>query len=163
MENLYTPFLLIIFMSVKMSSEGGINKLDEKKVLRRISNLLAVAYLYDNSITLLDRIANSLSKESALRSIYDAFRVIDVATKNKEIIFSSSGDSKQKKFIIIKKKDEKTYFIPGTLPSEKDLEIFYDMLDRSTLYARKAGTLALALVKRLEQKREREKEGGENQ
>lgn len=140
------------------------NIIDEKKVLKRISNLLATAYIFDGSITLLDRIANSLSKEAVVRVIYDSLRVVDVGTKNKEIIFSSSSkDQKQKKFIIVKVREKRTYYVPGTLPSEKDLQAFYDMLDRSTLYARKVAALALALVKRLERFSKNGEEESENQ
>ena len=130
------------------------HKVEEKNVLRKIANLMAVSYLYDGSVTLLDRMSNALSKDIAIKALYDAERIVETGIRNQEIIlFAKSAndedEGKEKKYIIVKSAD-KSYIIYGSLPTGLDIEEFFSLLDKNIRYARKAGALAIGIARQAE-------------
>jgi len=125
-------------------------KVDEKKIIRRIARLLAIAYLYSKSPTIIDRIVNSISKDVIVDSIYNAIRTIDIGTRSGDIYFDmkTNEDNKTRIYIYVKNDEEgkKPYKIAGSLPSENDLETFFDLVSKKTFYAKEAGAQGLVLA-----------------
>ena len=119
---------------------------NNEKVIRRIARLLAVTFLYSGSPTLVDRIANALSKEAVAKALYDAQRIVQVGFGKNEIVSHTKQDEKGKKYTIIQIANN--YEVRGSLPTEQDIEKFLSMIEKDIYYARKAGALAMSIVTR---------------
>ncbi|MCY0860748.1 MAG: type I-A CRISPR-associated protein Csa5 [Sulfolobaceae archaeon] len=114
-------------------------------VLKKVANLLAVATIYAETPTFTDRMANSLSKESVVRSIYDAERIVSVGKSRGEIMETTEveeGTNESRPIIVIKEKGK----IYGTLPNESDISEFLDYVERDIYLARKVGAIAMSIV-----------------
>ena len=123
---------------------------EEENIIRRVSNLLATAFLYSGSPNLIDRFANALSKEAISKVLYDVQRVVQVGIDNSEIKNEKVKTEKGEDFRVIKISHEGTeYTIFGSLPSDHDIEEFLSMIERNVYYARKAGALAMATVNKV--------------
>lgn len=113
---------------------------------KKIAALLASATIITGSPTIIDRMANALTSEQALRSLSDALRII--------ISIKQSGSSlttlqeKDENVLITKVEENVThqYTIPYGLPNESDIGSFIDYVSEDISMARKLGTLAANLV-----------------
>ncbi|MGB9730142.1 MAG: hypothetical protein ACPL1B_09805 [Thermoprotei archaeon] len=123
---------------------------------RKIAAILATAALITESPNIIDRMANALTSEQAIRALNDALRIIESI---KSSIKSSSSKIKLHETI----KDGKPYIeitvasekpnepprsisVPYGFPNESDVTIFIDDVSENVFIARKIGTLASALV-----------------
>ncbi|MGC9069036.1 MAG: hypothetical protein ACP5IZ_08700 [Thermoprotei archaeon] len=124
---------------------------------RKIAAILATAALITESPNIIDRMANALTSEQAIRALNDALRII-------ESIKSSSSKSSSSKIKLHETiKDGKPYIeitvasekpnepprsisVPYGFPNESDVTIFIDDVSENVFIARKIGTLASALV-----------------
>lgn len=119
------------------------NRLDV--ILRKVSNLFATLYLYDQSPTLLDRLANALSKEAVAKVLYEAQRIIQMGLNNKDIWAGKiNKDNKELPAVFIKKSDKLVYNIIGYLPNDQDIADFLNLTEKDVYYARKTGALAMS-------------------
>ena len=131
---------------------------NEDIIIRKVSNLLATAFLYSGSPTLMDRFANALSKDALSKVLYDIQRVVEVGIENNEIKTTSikterggGGGVEYNTIEIIAENEgnkQKKYTIIGYLPSNQDIERFLNMIERDVYYARKASALAMSTVNR---------------
>ena len=136
---------------------------NEDIIIRKVSNLLAAAFLYSDSPTLIDRFANALSKEAITKVLYDVQRVVEVGIDNNEIKTTNiKTDKGEYNGIEIVKEEEGnkkiTYKIFGSLPTDQDIEKFLNMIEKDVYYARKAGALAMSTANKLKLS-----QGGEEQ
>lgn len=135
--------------------------MDEDKIIRRVSNLLATAFLYSDSPTLIDRFANALSKEAVTKVLYDVQRVVEVGIDNKEIRNTKPEKGEGNMIEIVKEEEgnkKVTYKVFGYLPTDQDIENFLGMIEKDVYYARKAGALAMSTANKLKLS-----QGGEEQ
>ncbi|MBW9141876.1 MAG: type I-A CRISPR-associated protein Csa5 [Candidatus Aramenus sp.] len=110
--------------------------------MENVATLLAVATLYANTPTFTDRMSNALNKESVMRALYDAERVV-LAGKNK-------GDITEGKAVIsVKVAENKIAKVYGYLPSDLDVEEFLGMAERDIYIARKVGAIAISKVNKV--------------
>jgi len=135
--------------------------MDEDKIIRRVSNLLATAFLYSDSPTLIDRFANALSKEAVTKVLYDVQRVVEVGIDNNEIRNTKPEKGEGNMIEIVKEEEGKKkviYKVFGYLPTDQDIENFLGMIEKDVYYARKAGALAMSTANKLKLS-----QGGEEQ
>ncbi|QKR01116.1 type I-A CRISPR-associated protein Csa5 [Metallosphaera tengchongensis] len=123
---------------------------DKELVLRRVANLLAVATIYADTPTFTDRMANALNKESVLRSIYDAERIVKVGKDRGEIMETREQGEHSGPWISVVETSDKGKNVKGKvfgyLPSEQDVEKFLNYVEKDIYLARKVGALAMAAV-----------------
>jgi len=134
---------------------------DEDKIIRRVSNLLATAFLYSDSPTLIDRFANALSKEAVTKVLYDVQRVVEVGIDNNEIRNTKPEKGEGNMIEIVKEEEgnkKVIYKVFGYLPTDQDIENFLGMIEKDVYYARKAGALAMSTANKLKLS-----QGGEEQ
>lgn len=135
--------------------------MDEDKIIRRVSNLLATAFLYSDSPTLIDRFANALSKEAVTKVLYDVQRVVEVGIDNNEIRNTKPEKGEGNMIEIVKEEEgnkKVIYKVFGYLPTDQDIENFLGMIEKDVYYARKAGALAMSTANKLKLS-----QGGEEQ
>ena len=123
-----------------------VNDMSEERketIVRKIANLFATLYLYDESPTLLDRLANALSKEAVAKVLYDAQRVVQMGLRDGDITTGKEKIDEKELFVINIRKE---YKIVGLLPSDRDVEDFLSLVEKDVYYARKAGALAMSIV-----------------
>ena len=137
-------------MSQAKTTSSTVNDISEERketIVRKIANLFAALYLYDESPTLLDRLANALSKEAVAKVLYDAQRVVQMGLRDGDITTGKEKIDEKELFVInVKKEYEKEYKIVGLLPSDRDVEDFLSLVEKDVYYARKAGALAMSIV-----------------
>nr|MCL7344923.1 type I-A CRISPR-associated protein Csa5 [Candidatus Aramenus sulfurataquae] len=109
----------------------------QERAIENVATLLAVATLYANAPTFTDRMSNALNKESVMRALYDAERVV-LAGKNKGDI--TEGKEKGSKggdisVISVKVAENETAKVYGYLPSDLDVEEFLRMAERDIYIA----------------------------
>ncbi|AWR95232.1 type I-A CRISPR-associated protein Csa5 [Acidianus brierleyi] len=113
----------------------------DEGVLKRIANLLATSSLYTDSPTLIDRIANALSKEAITKVLNDSQRIIESGISKGDIFQNKKDDHP-----IISIKGEKMLSIYGYLPTTSDIENFLLEVEKDIYNARKAGAIAMSIV-----------------
>ncbi|MEW9492542.1 MAG: type I-A CRISPR-associated protein Csa5 [Candidatus Aramenus sulfurataquae] len=123
----------------------------QERAIENVATLLAVATLYANAPTFTDRMSNALNKESVMRALYDAERVV-LAGKNKGDI--TEGKEKGSKggdisVISVKVAENETAKVYGYLPSDLDVEEFLRMAERDIYIARKVGAIAISKVNKV--------------
>lgn len=117
--------------------------------MRKIANLFATVTLYSDSPTLLDRFANALSKEAAIKVLYDAQRILQVGLKNNEVREDKEKGQDGKEYPVIRIQYKKgnevyNYKVNGFLPLDSEVQQFISYLEKDIYYARRAGALAMS-------------------
>lgn len=122
----------------------------EKRIVQRVANLFAVATLYSGSPTLIDRLANSLSKDTATKVLYDAERIVQSGLNQGDIKREKLQGDKNEYTAMTVKRDEKEgsrpYTITGSIALDDDVEDFLILISKDIYFARKVASRAMALV-----------------
>ncbi len=132
-----------------VNSGSHLSSIDKTKQYRDIAVLLAAASALTESPSLIDRMANALNPEPAIRSVKDALRIIDgelsQSTEKKiEVVKSQENQKERSKVKVRTEGGELTIY--GHLPNNEVVRRFLDDVHGDTSLARKIGALASAIL-----------------
>ncbi|MEN3047866.1 MAG: hypothetical protein ABDH63_03685 [Candidatus Caldarchaeales archaeon] len=118
---------------------------------RPIAVLLAAASALSGSPSMIDRMANALSPEPAIRTLRDSLRLVDSELSRSEserrLKFGIGTAATGREYRVIEVKDETGVFqIIGHLPSSEMVREFIDRVQNDTALARKIGAYASAIL-----------------
>ncbi|MGC9113015.1 type I-A CRISPR-associated protein Csa5 [Acidilobus sp.] len=122
------------------------------KAVERVTNLLTAVTIYTESPKYVDVMANALSKEPISRTLYDALRTVEAGLSSGDIKVGPYGsETKYQAIVVIKEEGEGTSEKPvyGSLPSEDDLKVFLDEVEKDIYVARRAAVLAMGKVAKI--------------
>jgi len=130
------------------------------RIYREVAVLLSAASILTESPSLIDRMANCLSPEPAVRAVTDALRIVESDQRTEKPRLKLEKD-KEKKYSYVVVDDFRIF---GRIPSGEAVRRFIEEVYKDISTARKIGTLASALLveSRLRVEREQvENEGSE--
>jgi CRISPR type I-A-associated protein Csa5 len=116
---------------------------EDKRYAPKVMNLVITASLLESSPTLIDRLANALSKEVVVRVISDCQRILSSAINRGQV----KQETDHKPSIIVTT-DEGTFNLYGYLPDEGDVMSFLNDVENDVYVARKTAALAITEVNR---------------
>lgn len=109
----------------------------------RIINLLVVASLSSRSTSLIDRLSNAMNSQVAVKSIYDAARILE------SLVRRGGGIEFKENMVIVNVKEdegEKYYEVYGGLPSSRDIDEFIKKVYEDPSRARDLAAKAIIKV-----------------
>ncbi len=116
------------------------------RTFRDIAVLLSAASIITDSPSLIDRMANCLSPEPAVRAVTDALRIIDSDQNAEKPQLKTAIDERGYTYLLIEDKHDRKHRINGRLPSGETVRKFLEEVYMDIATARKIGTLASALT-----------------
>jgi len=111
------------------------------RVYRDLAVLLSAASILTDSPSLIDRMANCLSPEPAVRAITDALRVVESDQRDENPRLRVEKDAKGYSYVVVD-----NYRIFGRMPSGETVRKFLEEVYKDISAARKIGTLASAIT-----------------
>lgn len=118
---------------------------------RPIAVLLAAATALSGSPSMIDRMANALNPEPAVRTIRDSLRLVDSELARSEserrLRVGTKTTTTGREYRVVEVQDEIGVFqIVGHLPSSEMVREFIDKVQSDTSLARKIGAYASAIL-----------------
>jgi CRISPR type I-A-associated protein Csa5 len=129
------------------------------RVYRDVAVLLSAASILTESPSLIDRMANCLSPEPAVRAVTDALRIVEGDQRSEKPRLRLEQD-KEKKYPYVLIDD---FPIFGRIPSGETVRRFIEEVYQDISTARKIGTFASSLVVEYRLRVEREQGGSEGE
>jgi len=111
------------------------------RTYRDIAVLLSAASIMTDSPSLIDRMANCLSPEPAIRAVTDALRIVDSDQNAEKPRLKTGKDDKGYPYVQVD-----NHRIIGRMPSGETVRKFLEEVYDDIATARKVGTLASALT-----------------
>jgi CRISPR type I-A-associated protein Csa5 len=117
------------------------------KLYRDVAVLLSAASILTESPSLIDRMANCLNQEPAVRAVNDALRIIESdQMTGKPRLRLEKNEAGRYTYVVVDREQGGPARIFGRIPSGETVRKFIEAIYRDITTARKIGTLASALV-----------------
>lgn len=113
------------------------------KEYRSVASTLAAVSTYLGSYSLIDRMSNALSPDSAYKVIYEMSRILNAILKEESPRIKYSNESNKDRILVYK--DNKEFTIDGRLAETSELELFLEDMEKNPHIARSLASLAMYL------------------
>ncbi|MEN3053082.1 MAG: type I-A CRISPR-associated protein Csa5 [Candidatus Methanosuratincola petrocarbonis] len=117
------------------------------KEYRSVASTLAAVSTYLGSYSLIDRMSNALSPDSANRVIYEMSRILNSVSKEKEQKIRPYNENNKRGILVIRE-DGNKFFIGGDLAETSEIELFLEDVEKNPHIARSLAALAMYLSAR---------------
>lgn len=122
------------------------------KEYRSVASTLAAVSTYLGSYSLIDRMSNALSPDSANRVIYEMSRILNSVSKEKEQKIRPYNENNKRGILVIR--EDGNFFINGDLAETSEIELFLEDVEKNPHIARSLASLAMYLSARAQFNRE---------